>query len=98
MPGWPRPVVERANQPPVTPPQPGTYGKAAVAQAAHSFEAPAHYWSSSDTPADQVTSTPAHSLGGKHTPGTPGRPVRLSGPSHGRQTRPGPWGFGTIRG
>ena len=43
VPKWLRPVVESAHQPSVVPPQPSTYGNAAVAQAADSVEAPAHY-------------------------------------------------------
>ena len=49
VPEWVQPVVQRAQQPPVPPPQGGTYGNAAMTQAAHNVEAPAHYWSSSNT-------------------------------------------------
>ena len=55
---WLRPVVEHAHQSPVTPPQPGTYGNAAVARAAQSVEIPAHYWSSSCTPSRPGESNP----------------------------------------
>ena len=50
VPRWLRPVVEQAHQPPVPPGQPGAYKKAAVDQAAQNVEAPAHYWTCSETP------------------------------------------------
>ena len=90
VPEWLRPVVKKAKQPPVCPPQLGTYGNAAVVKAAQSIEAPAHYWSSPSTPADRVNPTPAHSLGKTGTPDTLARPVHLFGPSRGRGAQPGP--------
>ena len=56
---WLRPLVGRAHQPPVPPPQPGAYGNAAVAQAAQKDEAPANYWSSSSTPSRPGESDPS---------------------------------------
>ena len=50
VPRWLQSMVERAHQPPVPPPRRGTYGNAAVAHAARNVEAPAQYWSSSNTP------------------------------------------------
>ena len=47
---WLQPVVERAYQPPVPPPQPGTFGNVAVAQAAQSVAAPPQYGFSCSTP------------------------------------------------
>ena len=48
VPRWLQPAVERANPPLVPPPQPGTYGNAAVARGALSGTAPA--WSRSSSP------------------------------------------------
>ena len=59
VPEWLRPVVQQAHQPPVPPPKPGTYGNAAVAQAAQGVEAPQHYRSSSSTPSQPVESYPS---------------------------------------
>ena len=59
VPEWLSPVVERAHQPPFPLGQPGTYGNAAMAQAAQSVEALAHYWSSSSTPSPPGVSDPS---------------------------------------
>ena len=58
IPEWLQPVVERAKEPPLRRPQPGTYGNAAAARAARNVEAPAHYWSRSSTPSHPGESDP----------------------------------------
>ena len=50
VPEWLRPVVEWAHRPPLSPPQPGTYGNAAVARAAQTVAALPHYGSSFSSP------------------------------------------------